>query len=77
MIVYFLSYPFAVKFLGVSYVWVLGAVFPPVAPFPSYVIVYVFALKFATYSKLPVVPFSTSTFVCGVVPFEPVHPTNV
>ena len=44
---YFLSYPFAVKAFSSSYVWLLFAVLPPVAPFPLYVTVYVIAVHFA------------------------------
>ena len=44
---YFLSYPFAVRFFAVSYVWLLFAVLPPVAPFLLYATVYVIAVHLA------------------------------
>ena len=44
---YFLSYPFAVSVFAASYVWLLFAVLPPVAPFPLYVTVYAIGVHFA------------------------------
>ena len=76
-------YVFVVKFLASSYVCVLFSIVPVTFDvavdglFALYTTVYVFAVQFAVYVLLPVVPLAILTVVCAVVPFEPVQPAKV